>query len=67
MKLDMLNNAIEASGLKKKAIAEFMGITPHSLKLKLSGEREFRLSEVDRLSQVLYLSVGDIMAIFFDG
>ena len=45
-----LRDRILLSGLKYKAIAEQIGITPYTLQLKIENDTEFKVSEVDKLS-----------------
>ena len=44
-----LRSIIANSGLKYKAIAEIMGLTPYSLQMKIDNETEFKASEIDTL------------------
>lgn len=60
-----LRERIEAKGLKFKAIAENLGITPYCLQRKINNENEFKVSEVDKLSSILGLSLSEKEAIFF--
>lgn len=57
---------IEAKGLKRAAIASQLGITVLSLRRKINGESEFRVSEVIDMVKLLGLSREDMYAIFFD-
>jgi len=60
-----LRDKIKAAGLKYKYVAERLGITPYSLKLKIENDNEFKVSEVDALSEILGLSLREKDAIFF--
>lgn len=60
-----LRARIEAKGLKFKAIAENLGITPYCLQRKINNENEFKVSEVDKLSSMLGLTLSEKEAIFF--
>ena len=60
-----LNEAIENSGLKKKAIAEKMGLTAYGLNLKLTGVYEFKVSEANKISEILNFSDAEKRKIFF--
>lgn len=60
-----LRERIESKGLKFKVIAENLGITPYCLKRKINNENEFKVSEVDKLSSMLGLSLIEKEAIFF--
>ena len=61
----MLENAIRASGLKKKHIYETLGISRQGLDLKIKGVNEFRASEIEKLCDLLKLTNRDRLAIFF--
>lgn len=60
-----LRERIETRGLKFKAIAENLGITPYCLQRKINNENEFKVSEVDKLSAMLGLTLEETRAIFF--
>lgn len=60
-----LREKIEAKGLKLKAVAEKLGITPYCLQRKINNENEFKVSEVDKLSSMLELTLSETQAIFF--
>lgn len=62
----MLIERIEAKGLKRTAIASRLGITVLSLRRKINGESEFRVSEVIDMVKLLGLTREDMYAIFFD-
>lgn len=51
----MLNEAILETGFKKEWIAKRMGITRASLSEKINNKREFKASEVVKLSKILSL------------
>lgn len=61
----VLRERIAAKGLKYKAIAENLGITPYCLQRKINNENEFKVSEVDKLSSMLGLTLEETRAIFF--
>jgi len=48
-----LRSIIADSGLKYKAIAEIMGLTPYALQMKIDNETEFKASEIDTLANTL--------------
>lgn len=48
-KFPTLENAIFSRGIKKKVIADTLGITPKTLSNKLSGKCEFTWEEVLKL------------------
>lgn len=60
-----LREQIKKAGLKYKAIAEKIGISPYSLQLKIDNASEFKVSEVDALSELLGLSLREKDEIFF--
>ena len=50
---DKIDEAIKLSGLKKKWIAEQLGITYNSLRRKLIGEIPFNKLELEKLNNIL--------------
>ena len=60
-----LRSIIANSGLKYKAIAEIMGLTPYSLQMKIDNETEFKASEIDTLANTLGMDMQQRDAIFF--
>ena len=60
-----LRNSIEKAGLKYKFIAEKMGLSTYGLQLKIENDSEFKVSEVDKLAELLNLSIYEKDAIFF--
>lgn len=61
-----LNEIIENSGLKKKNIAESLGLTPQGLYLKLNGKQDFRVNEANELCRILGINrARDKIDIFF--
>lgn len=42
--------SLQIPGLKYKAIAEIMGLTPYALQMKIDNETEFKASEIDTLA-----------------
>lgn len=60
-----LRSVIASSGLKYKAIAEIMGLTPYALQMKIDNETEFKASEIDTLANTLGLTMQQRDAIFF--
>lgn len=61
----LLLSKIEASGKSKSEIAELLGITRQGLYNKLSGESEFKSSEIKLLSSFLSLTPEERDIIFF--
>lgn len=60
---DELEKIIASSGLKKEFIAEQLGITAMSLYNKINNIREFKASEIQKLSDIL--KIKDKHNIFF--
>lgn len=50
---DLLEEAISKSGLKKRWIADKMGLSEYGLSLKIQGINEFKASEVSQLCELL--------------
>lgn len=67
-KLDcvLLTNIIGERGFTKNEIAEQLGLTRQGLYNKLNGEKEFKASEIRKLSRLLNLSDSDKNQIFFN-
>ena len=61
-----LNEIIKKSGMKKKALAERVGILPSTLSNRLNGQSDFKVSEAAKLADVLGLTPAEKMRIFFD-
>lgn len=62
--LELLNQKIRDSGIKLNWIEEALGLSYMGLKRKLNGETEFKVSEANKIAQVLNLSEEDFNAIF---
>ncbi len=63
----LLNDKINASGLKRSFIADKLGITIHGLKNKTEGKTDFKTSEVAILCEILGITdLEEKEAIFFD-
>lgn len=65
MNTSMLLDKIESSGISKSEIAETLGITRQGLYNKLYGKKEFKASEVRKLSELLDLTSAEREQIFF--
>lgn len=65
MNLELLKSKIEQTNTSKIAIAEALKITRQGLYNKLSGEKEFKVSEINIISQMLSLTVAEREEIFF--
>lgn len=62
---ELLLEKIDSSRLSRGFIAECLGLTRQGLYNKLSGEREFKGSEIKKLSTLLKLSDSERESIFF--
>ena len=62
---DLLEEAIEKSGLRRRYIVEKMGIAYASFSNKLNGKLEWKTQEVNRLCKILSLNKTDMFRIFF--
>ena len=65
MNLEYLNDRIVLSRIPITAIAEQMGLSRQSLYLKMQGKREFKISEVTKLCEILRLTDSEKMLVFF--
>jgi hypothetical protein len=62
----LLNEKIDASGLKRNFIAKQLGITPQGFHLKTSGKNEFTSSQIQKMCDLLRITTQkEIKAIFF--
>lgn len=61
----MFRKAVEDSGLKYKALAKRVGITPYGLQRKIDNDNQFKAGEIAAISEFLGLSVEQRDAIFF--
>ena len=48
-----LRSVIAESGLKYKALAEIMGLSPYTLQMKIPNQTENKASEIDALANAL--------------
>lgn len=62
---ELLRKKIDSSDLSKSFIAECLGLSRQGLHNKLIGEREFKGSEIKKLSILLNLSDSEREEIFF--
>lgn len=60
-----LNRKINASGMKRKYIAEKLGLSPYGLSKKISNENEFKVSEVEKICNILNMTADEREDIFF--
>lgn len=65
MNLTYLNDRISLSGITITALADKMGISRQSMYLKMSGERDFKTSEVEKLCEILRLTAEERALVFF--
>ncbi len=63
--LILLSEKIEQSGMKRKAIAKKMNLSPAGLANKLKGKRDFNANEIKEIAHAINLSDDDILRIFF--
>ena len=63
--LILLTEKIDQSGMKRKAIAKKMGLTPPGLANKLNGKRDFSATEINSIANAINLTDEDILSIFF--
>ena len=66
MSLLSLNEKIKEIGIPKTVIADKIGISTQSLHLKLTGKRDFKISEAKKLGEVLRLTNAEKSSIFFE-
>lgn len=66
MRLDLLNEKIKESGKTMVHLANAVGITREAFYKKLSGEFEFKLSEMNALVEDLRLTKEERDKIFFN-
>jgi hypothetical protein len=60
-----LEEVIKSKGIKKKYIAEQLGLTPKGFRYKLQGRTQFLPSEIEQISKILSLSKSEMIHIFF--
>lgn len=65
MKYKLLNKIIKETNIKIADISAKIGISEKLLNSKLSGENGFKLSEADKLGDILNLSKAEKVDIFF--
>lgn len=63
--LEKLKERIDASGVKRVHIANKLGVTPLSLRRKLSGVQPLTLDNVRVFTEVLHLTGDEVHDIFF--
>lgn len=60
-----LSDIIKGRGIKKEALSFKLGISPTSLRNKMSGVTDFRANEIEKISIALMLSKEEVIKIFF--
>lgn len=55
MNVNLLKGKIKERGETQESVAKAIGISTNSLSRKLAGKREFRLSEIIRITEFLEL------------
>lgn len=60
-----LKAALARKGMTATALAEMIGISRQSLSYRINNSVEFRISEVEKISQILGLSLEEKNLIFF--
>ena len=60
-----LEAAMARRGLKKSIVADHLGISLTSLKRKTTNQCEFKMSEVQKLVELLHLTDDEMRNIFF--
>lgn len=63
--VELLKEVIQNKGLKLQYVAKKLGLTGYGLNLKLSGKNDFKVSEANKLIEILNLSKDEIFSIFF--
>lgn len=49
------------TGASRQAIAEQLGLDPRSLKARVDGETEWKLSELGRIAELIGISLDDLV------
>ena len=65
MNLILLNSKIDEIKIPITTIAEKMGISRQTFYLKMSGQREFKASEIEKICDILRLTDDEKSSIFF--
>jgi len=58
--LNNINKAISESGIKKKYLAEKLGIEYETFRKKLNGKSEFKISEIINLTSLLNINLMEV-------
>lgn len=65
MDLILLNSKIDEIKIPITTIAKKMGISRQTFYLKMSGQREFKASEIEKICDILRLTDDEKSSIFF--
>ena len=65
MDLMLLNSKIDEIKIPITTIAEKIGISSQTFYLKMSGQREFKASEIEKICDILRLTDDEKSSIFF--
>ena len=60
-----LKAVILEKGMIQEEIAQQLGMTPATFNYKVNNKREFKASEIKRLSELLALTADEVNTIFF--
>ncbi len=63
--VEQLSGYIDQQGFKHGYVARVLGIAPNTLRLKLRGEKDFKVSEADKLAHLLELTREERDGCFF--
>lgn len=66
MNLEALNGKIQEINIPITTIADKIGVSRRTLYLKLQGKRQFRMSEANKISDILRLTKEEKISIFLD-
>lgn len=62
----LLDEKIQESGYRPAKIAEWLGISYKNLRLKITNKRIFRVSEVEKICEILHIdNPAEVNKIFF--
>ena len=50
MVYNKIDNILKTKGIKIKTLAEYLGVCPNTISLKLKGKREFKVSEIIKIA-----------------
>ena len=65
--MNNIETLINEKGLKKSFIAKNLGVSVESLRKKLKGLVDFKVSELIKLADILNLSVESLVKILIEG